>query len=176
MNTKNNKRRRESVERIRKSFLEYLKTKDITQISVSDICKKAEINRSTFYSSFTDIYDLADRIQAELEDEVNRLWNMEIDWNKSKNDFLKLFEHIKENQDLYLFYFKLGYENKNLKFYDIYDIKEFNGTDMLDYHIEFFKNGLNAIIRMWLEKGCKESPQQMCDILLFEYRGRFENQ
>lgn len=42
----------------------------------------------------------------------------------------------------------------------------------MEYHIEFFRNGLNSIIKMWLNGGCKESPEEMTQILNGEYRGR----
>ncbi|MDO5389359.1 MAG: TetR/AcrR family transcriptional regulator, partial [Clostridia bacterium] len=41
MNTKNNKRRRESIAKIEHVFVELLQTKQLNQITVSDICKKA---------------------------------------------------------------------------------------------------------------------------------------
>jgi len=42
----------------------------------------------------------------------------------------------------------------------------------IKYHIEFFRSGLNTIIKMWLTDGCKESPEEMAEILRAEYRGR----
>ncbi len=42
----------------------------------------------------------------------------------------------------------------------------------IKYHIEFFRNGLNAIIKLWLAGGCKESPEEMAEVLKQEYRGR----
>ena len=60
MNTANNRRRRESVERIEKVFIDMLQTKELNEISVSDICKQAGLNRTTFYANYTDIYGLAD--------------------------------------------------------------------------------------------------------------------
>ena len=42
----------------------------------------------------------------------------------------------------------------------------------IKYHIEFFRNGLNAIIKLWLAGGCQESPKEMADVLKAEYRGR----
>lgn len=59
MNTKNN-RRRESIERIEKAFLELLQAKELHEVTVSDICKSCELNRSTFYANYIDIFDLAD--------------------------------------------------------------------------------------------------------------------
>lgn len=35
--------------------------------------------------------------------------------------------------------------------------------------MEFFRNGLNAIIRMWLKNGCRETPEEMESILRAEY-------
>ena len=63
MNTPNNKRKRESQEKIQKVFIELIQTKEINEITVSDICKKAKLNRTTFYSNYIDIYDLADKIK-----------------------------------------------------------------------------------------------------------------
>ena len=40
----------------------------------------------------------------------------------------------------------------------------------LKYHIEFFRNGLNAIIKLWLSGGCQESPEEMARILQQEYK------
>lgn len=43
MNTPNNKRKKESMERIEKAFIELLQTKELNEISVSNICKRAAI-------------------------------------------------------------------------------------------------------------------------------------
>ena len=68
MNTKNNKRRRASVEAIERSFIELLQTREIKEITVSDICKQTGLNSSTFYANFLDIYDLADKLRHQLEE------------------------------------------------------------------------------------------------------------
>lgn len=51
---------------IRRSFLELLKQKPIQNISVREICEAAGINRGTFYSHYTDIYDLLHKIEDEM--------------------------------------------------------------------------------------------------------------
>ena len=57
----------------------------------------------------------------------------------------------------------------------IYDAER-AGKEQLDanlkYYIEFFRNGLNAMIKMWLADGCRESPEEMAEVLKSEYRGR----
>ena len=48
MNTPNNRRRRESVEKIERVFVDLLQTRELGDICVSDICKQAGLNRTTF--------------------------------------------------------------------------------------------------------------------------------
>ncbi len=176
MNTKNNRRHQDTLAKIQDVFLELLKDKELNKIKVAEICKEAGINRSTFYANYLDIYDLADKIHGCLAQEVSGLLEQAIDWQDSGGDFLRLFCHIKENQQLYRFYFKLGYDDWNgLILPDIYRHDYGFDVAFLEYHIVFFKQGFNAIVKKWLEDGCRESPQQMRDILLWEYRGRVPN-
>ena len=173
MNVKNNKRRQESKEKIKKAFFLLLEKQDLNKVKVSELCRVANINRSTFYANYIDIYDLADRIYLDLKEEIDQLFNVSDDPEKCEAEFLKLFEHINQHRILYTCFFKLGYEGKAFQLQSFVEMKETSGTPFIDYHIAFFKNGFNAIVKMWLYNGCKESPREMCDILLNEYRGRF---
>ena len=168
MNVKNNKRKRDSIDKIEKAFINMLQSKEINQISVTDICKETGLNRSTFYANFIDVYDLADKLREKLETDFNTQFS-EI----TNRDAKTMFCHIYENQIFYKTYFKLGYDEKHQSY--IYDTtraeNDFEGKH-IKYHIEFFRNGLNSIIKMWLNDGCKETPEEMADILKSEYRGR----
>ncbi len=172
MNTKNNKRRQTTRESIEKVFIELLQNKEIAQITVSDICKIAGYNRSTFYANYIDIYELADTIRNKLVADINTLYGDDT-FNKIGTDYLKLFKHIKENQIFYNTYFKLGYDSKHT--FDLgmltQENKVFAEEDM-EYHIEFHKAGLNAIIKKWLASGCDKSPEMMLKIIRNEYTNR----
>ncbi len=174
MNIKNNSRRRESQRKIGKVFIEMLQTKEISEITVSDICKKADINRSTFYANFADVYELADRLRDELKAEVAGLYDDNSQTRQlDSNCWILLLRHIYENQLFYKTYFKLGYDRTdNVNLGDIDPIFKSLFSSSLEYHIEFFKAGFNAIIKKWLEGGCKENPEQMNEILVEEYKGR----
>ena len=172
MNTPNNKRRRESRKKIESVFVKLIQDKEINEISVTDICKNAEVNRTTFYANYIDIYDLADSVQKSLEEEVLGLYKDEWEAQESSHDFLRLFYHIKENPIFYKTYFKLNTEGK-IRFVG-YDLKAAIARfDMkhIDYHIAFFANGFNAVIKKWIENNCAESPEEIYDIIKDEYRG-----
>lgn len=112
MNTKNNRRKRASMQKIEQVLVELLQTKELNQISVSDICKRAGLNRSTFYANYVDIYGLADAIREKLEAQVAELYKDEIEQGFNSNNYLILFQHIAQNQIFYRTYFKLGYDEK----------------------------------------------------------------
>ena len=172
MNVKNNKRRKESQNKIEKAFVELLQSREIKEISVSDIIKMTGLNRSTFYANYLDIYDLADKVRTDLENDFNNHF-VDYDTSRENSGALRMFTHIKENQLFYKTYFKLCYDDKFLvSIYDVRRAEKEQLTENLKYHIEFFRNGLNAIIKMWLADGCKESPEEMTEILRQEYRGR----
>lgn len=170
MNTKNNKRRRDSISKIESVFVELLQTKELEQITVSEICKNADINRSTFYANFIDIYDLAEKIIKRLWEDFLSLYVDDFKNKKDRMDFLKLFSHIKENQLLYKTYFKLDNMDIGIVGFDKEIAEMFFDMKYIDYHIEFFKHGLNAIIKKWLNGGCKETPEEMQQILNNEYK------
>ncbi|MBS4982305.1 MAG: TetR/AcrR family transcriptional regulator [Lachnospiraceae bacterium] len=175
MNTPNNKRRRESREKIEKVFIELLRNNSLENITVSELCKIAKINRSTFYSNYDDIYALADSIRTGLETQLDEVYQDEILNGYNSNDFEKLFRHIKDNQIFYNTYFKLGFDNnyKIVKF-DHKLAEQHFGNKYIEYHCEFFRAAITSIIKMWLKNGCKESPEEMADIIRQEYRGRQE--
>ena len=176
MNTHNNKRRKESQEKIEKVFIELIQKKEIEEISVTDICKLANLNRSTFYANYIDIYDLADKIKDKMVDEFFNIYTDEAKKNYHSYDFLKLFYHIKENQLFYKTYFKLNFDLINpipVELIDEKEVERFIGSSKnLEYHIEFFKAGLNAILKKWLNGGCKESPEEIDEIIKSEYKNK----
>lgn len=115
-----------------------LQTKSLKQITVSDVCKKASLNRSTFYANYLDIYDLADKIKEHLESEMYHLYQEEHNNGFNSNDYLKLFHHIKNNQLFYKTYFKLGYDNNyEVMLYDGKQAQKYFDNKYIDYHIAF---------------------------------------
>ena len=175
MNTKNNRRRRDSRERIESTFMEMLRDRELNEITVSEICARCGLNRSTFYANYEDIYHLADEVRANLEEGVDGLFREERERFPHNHGFLRLFRHMRDHQALYRTYFKLGYENQ-FKF-DLYDedmreAERYFDSRYIEYHVEFFRNGFNAIVKLWLNNGCRETPEEMERIVRREYQGR----
>lgn len=175
MNTLNNKRKKVSLEKIEKAFIELIQTKDISDICVTDLVKKANVNRSTFYVNYIDIYDLADKIKKKMYQDLLKLYEDEAIRQKHSYNYLILFKHIKENQIYYNTMFKLNFDFMDYSgnLLDVDDAIKYLGTvENLEYHVEFFKAGISAIIKKWLLNGCVETPDEMVDVIKIEYKGK----
>jgi AcrR family transcriptional regulator len=60
----------ETKERIRKAFFDLYAEKKVDRISIKEITDKAELNRGTFYVYYKDIYDLLEKTEDELIEEL----------------------------------------------------------------------------------------------------------
>lgn len=99
-----------------------------------------------------DIYDLADKIRLRLIEDVCDLYQDERKKKYNSNDFSKIFRLIKENQLFFKTYFKLENDPNVLPSeeqfqYDTNLAKRYYNNQHIDYHIEFFKAGFNAVVK-----------------------------
>lgn len=150
MNTKENKRHQETLQRIYAAFAALLQDQDLNKISVTELCDMANIERSTFYTNYENIPALANCYAAEIEKQVAAQPHAE-------GEFAWIFEYILENKELFRIYFKLGVSQTSS-----------------DYKTIFFRKGAYSVAKLWLEDGCKESPEQMGNLVKREYTKLFQ--
>ena len=146
MNTKDNKRHQETLQRIYTAFAALLRDQELNKISVTELCEIANIERSTFYANFEDIPALANAYAAEIEKQVAAQPHTE-------GEFAWIFEYILENKELFRIYFKLGVSQT-----------------ATDYKTIFFRNGIYSVAKLWFEDGCIDSPQKMGNIIQREFQ------
>lgn len=59
-----------SQKRIINAFIEMRKTMPLEKVSVTKLCQKADVNKSTFYVYYHDIYDLSLELESQLVDNI----------------------------------------------------------------------------------------------------------
>lgn len=108
---------------IKESFIGLLLEKPFEKITVTDIVKRADINRGTFYAHYSDINKLTQAIEQEILDVLCNLL-LELDYiNFIDNPlplFLKISEHLDKNKDL--IYALLNSTNTNTFIYKLPDL------------------------------------------------------
>ncbi len=135
---------------IKKTFAELInEKKQLSKITVSELVKKANLTRSTFYTHYDNIYQVAEEYQMQT---VELLCNEDLILN-TKQDILNYFDNIyvclKENEDTYKLLLNAKdslpflYKLKNIASDKIYKALINNSNDnCLDHTISFFMDGM----------------------------------
>ena len=93
-----------SKQMIRQAFLELLNEKTFEKITATDIIKRADINRSTFYAHYPDARGLMDEILGDISQIFQNLLSS-IDFSVFFDDPMPILQVVvdfmKENQQLY---------------------------------------------------------------------------
>ncbi len=169
MNTANNSLHRDTDRRIREVLLAALdQGKEPT---VGEICKGAEINRSTFYRHYLDIYDLMEKTETEIQKGLTEM----LASSAEKEDALaQLTRYISEYGSFYRIYLQKhlsgsmeeGFQNyweSHLK--PLFQKAGVTDERRMLYYYQFVKTGIMTVLKLWLEDGCRESPEEIAHIL-----------
>ncbi len=96
-------KRSRTRELIKNTFIRMYREKDISRITVKDICERACINRSTFYDHYTDVFDLREKIEDETIEALQKKFK-EIIAERKDLDFeeiiLEIVEIARENEGI----------------------------------------------------------------------------
>ena len=179
MNTSKNQRYRETEARIIQSFTDLIRRKPLEEITVHEICASCGVNRSSFYLHFQDIQDLLDTMERELARQTTMLF-IDKPGQTMSEAFKRFFEFVFERREFYGVYLKNANRSSHLvselmpedmkgRPQEIGKLLGFATEQEYQYHAAFFKAGLTAMIREWVDKGCPESPAEMVAILEREY-------
>ena len=99
-----NRRVRMTKKLIKDAYLELLESNPSEKISVTDVCKVADVNRSTFYMYYEDTIALRHDIENDVMDQIPVLSDMpsEITTDKQFVDILeRFFSYLEENSRMF---------------------------------------------------------------------------
>jgi hypothetical protein len=179
MNVKNNQRYKMSSEKIEDAFLTLLLHNRYEDITISQICLEAKINRSTFYCHYDDINDLTIKIEKKFAKSTAGIFNF--GERSNQQAFIEMFNFVKENKNFYKAFLNLPYSTfaeKDTKVEVLKNIAEKSNIQQegkridLYYRASFFGAGIKEVCRLWLDRDCKESVEFMATLFLEEYAGR----
>ncbi len=164
-----------------------LEKKDFEYITIKEICAAAGVNRSTFYLHYETIGDLLNEttrylldvflsyFTADTQSVALNLKDCELDELMFICDkyLTPYFTYIKDHKEV----FKVALsQNKILGFEDVYKrmfenifnpiLERFHyPSDIRQYVMMYYLNGINAIIVEWLKNGCDKSIDEISKII-----------
>lgn len=172
---------RNTKKSLAKSLIKILQEKPVTQIDVSELCKNANLNRTTFYNHYSSIYALLDEMVSEFFKNVKKYLADSID-EKSENTAAKIslmLKYLKQNRrfvrtimnnnlyeeignKLISFDFVSNLLNTNIKYRQNIYIND-------AYYIGFIISGWYAVIKRWVNEDCDLDENTLARLLTSIY-------
>ena len=173
-----------------KAFLELLAEKDFAYITVKEICRRASVNRSTFYLHYENLSDLlkesGEHIMAEFlqhfqeEEFCQNIKNCPLDELIliTPRYLFPYLSYIRDNKKLFCTMVEhsttLGLEKAYQDmFRHIFDpiLERFLVPQKVkEYTMIFYICGIVAMIMKWLKNGCLETVEEIAQIIMRNIR------
>lgn len=153
-----------------------LQTKAFEQITVTNICEEAEISRSGFYLHYVDKYDLVEVNLKEFRDQANQFIFSNADTSKTalfsnmlaylQSDGKLIAALISENGSVEVqnYIKRMMQENARINIFPKLDLKIKNEIEE-HYALLFLSNALFGVLQDWINRGQKESPEELVRIM-----------
>lgn len=174
---KEDRRVRRTKKLLVQALTELLQDKQINEITVKELTELADINRGTFYLYYRDIYDMLEKVEDEMFrefDDITSLHEHEDVKHHMKPILLDFLRFIEENQAMCRVLLSPNGDMKFLqRLHDVILEKSrhiFIGKDGLvneenfEYRCNFVVFGCAGLIRLWVNRHCKESAVHMAEL------------
>lgn len=143
---------------LRTALIQLLESKEISDISVSELARKAGVSRTAFYSNYQTVDNvLTEMIDEGLSEMNNSIWEA---INKKEDIFLPIIQKMKDNRDELTLVLKSNLEK--IAFFQMRDHikKTYPLIDSRSYYLLLAAIGaLRNIILEWLMNDCNESVE-----------------
>lgn len=153
------------------AFWELYREKPLMKITVKEVTDKAGYNRGTFYTYFSDVYEIQDILKKSLIPEkdmiLDPLMSLEKSGGKVFDSFEKTNDYMRENREKiavmigpegdpsFVHEFKMEIRKIIMSHVNEIGIKE---PEKFEYIIEYQISALIGIFQLWVEK--KESMDE----------------
>ncbi|MEK4476228.1 TetR/AcrR family transcriptional regulator [Paenibacillus sp. FSL R7-0048] len=161
---KNNRRTKYTINLIKESFLFLLETKKLPQITVTEICNRADINRGTFYLYYKDPYELFEVMQNEFNNELAETLQEGDKPCTSEESMINLLNIIQDKKTMYQIL--ISESGKSGFLTRILLEQNSNEPFIMDYSFTYKVHGSIGVINQWLASNDGESPQTIARLIL----------
>ena len=162
---------------IQESIIKLIQEKPFHRINLTEVCRIAEINRTTFYKYYHDIYDWKEQFEQEciqrVEDILSECAQVDL-----RSLLRQQFQDMREHAGLYGLIISPNFESNVLSLMMAMILEKANEEtrkNLLRCAEQEFKQkwdcyfviyGCNGVIECWLKDGMREEPQALADYYL----------
>lgn len=150
---------------IKKATIELLKNKSIGGIKICELCKKANVNRNTFYAHYKSPIEVVETISRDFLQDFKDIVKASTDRREA---YVDICRYIYARQEVFSMLISANVENRYLKI--ALDSARSNARSgflgethnkLTEYKNEFLIGGCYFVLMHWIESGAKESPEEI---------------
>lgn len=147
---------------IREAYMELLKEKDLSKITVTDIITRADLNRATFYAHYPDVRGVTEEIENEIIEkmlEVLKEFQFTSFFRNPAPLLLKISRYLEEDTDFYRILVRAnGSEIFMEKLKKVFSDHMLNDSDipesmrqskMVELRVCYFAGGIVNLYKQW---------------------------
>jgi len=160
--------------RLMDAFWELYREKRIEQITVGAVAKAAGLNRGTFYTYFTDIYDLLEQLEEELLSQV--IEQLDARYKEVPKSLEELSRSCAQVFALYDDKIYILLSEKGDPAFELKLKKKLRGNvalvqglpateEIFDYLVTFVVSSLSGLISFWYETGKKMKTENLLELI-----------
>lgn len=159
---------------LRCALLALLSEKPIKNVTVTDVCARADVNRSTFYLHYKDVYDLLGQMENDLITEM--VTSFDVSPERSAQDHITdMLRVVAKHHALCLailsehgnpqFVRRLGQQSRAGFLSHWHALLPQASERLLVLIYAFTMNGASAVVEQWLLGDCAEPPAHIAQLL-----------
>jgi len=169
------RRVRKTKKLLMQSLTKLLAEKKVNKITVTELTDLADLNRSTFYLYYKDIFDMLDQIEYELVRDFNKACDEfsshEITYDNMLSFLTFLFEFVNDNADI--FKILIG-SNEDYSFIEKFkktirkhhpSLENVLSEKSLHYFRPYIISVCIGVMQQWLEDGTRVPPKDMAVLM-----------
>ncbi len=162
---------------LKESLLELMKEKPVDKITPTELCRRADINRNTFYAHYYSTRDVLEEIEAEFSAQIidslsNRFSAENIDISQMLNEICRIIYERKdfckillsENGDI-AFLEKVIMQGKTLIINGWSREGVALAEDQMEMFFSYIVNGSIALLRKWSANDMKNTPEEIATLI-----------
>lgn len=167
---KEDRRIRKSKNALKKAMIELMHKKSVSSITICELCKKADVNRSTFYGNYAHIIDLVTELHYDLFEAMHIKEKMPVGHEfKNKSEHITaMIRYVETNKKMVTVLFTNNENNLLEKNLTQYFIKEYQiqSNDYKEcYPFLYHTLGSFTLLKYWVHDDFPCSAKELADII-----------
>ncbi len=172
---KEDRRIKKTKQLLKQGLTELMFEKDIKNITIKELVEKVDINRSTFYLHYSDIYELLTELENNLMKEINQVFEEYKSIDKLEESYafiLTLYKTFDNNRDLCKAI--TSSQNNSAFILQMEESIELAIRKKLDEILSdeyvipestyiFYRCGCVGLLRSWIRNDIPKSPEEMAN-------------